>query len=381
MSLRALSDVELLNRITRLTRCERAFTLRALACVIEIEHRKLHFALGYSSMFTFCTLGLGYSGSAAGRRIQTARAVARFPEVMALLRANDVNVCTVSRVSRFLTPDNKDEILTRIRRKSLDEVIAIAAEYRPPSDVILDRVRDVVVAPPRSPLLESMPWRQRAALPAPRADAPDTTPVPGISIDAPNANPPSPPADASPPSPPAGDLERRIILRFGVSTEFMAKLDRIRALAWHRLPANATLEHVFELVLDDTLKRSDPVLRRELRSRRELPRTDRSAEADAQKLAASRGSADSPHPRQVPLRVRDEIFARDRGRCTFVGPDGRRCDATWGLQIDHIIPVAQGGGGEIGNLRLLCAQHNRLLAERLLGAKDRRPHGDETERA
>ncbi|HEU4364125.1 MAG TPA: HNH endonuclease signature motif containing protein, partial [Candidatus Krumholzibacteria bacterium] len=375
MSLRPLSDVELLNRITRLTRCERAFTLRALACLIEIEHRKLHFALGYSSMFTFCTLGLGYSGSAAGRRIQTARAAARFPEVMALLQANDVNVCTVSRVARFLTPDNKDEILTRIRRKSLDEVIAIAAEYRPPSDVILDRVRDVMVAPPRSPLLESMPWRQPAALPAPRANAPDTTPVPEISIDAPNANPPSPPGDASSPSPPAGDLERRIILRFGVSPEFMAKLDRFRSLAWHRLPANATLEHVFELVLDDMLKRSDPVLRREQRSRRELVRTETEQTAPFGADDDAGSSTDAPRgPRQIPLRVRDDVFARDRGQCTFVGPDGRRCDATWGLQIDHILPVAQGGGGEIGNLRLLCAQHNRLLAERLLGARDVRPH-------
>jgi 5-methylcytosine-specific restriction endonuclease McrA len=63
--------------------------------------------------------------------------------------------------------------------------------------------------------------------------------------------------------------------------------------------------------------------------------------------------------------VRDEVFSRDHGRCTYVGPDGRRCDATRGLQVDHVVPVAQGGGGEIGNLRLLCAQHNRLLAERL----------------
>lgn len=367
MSLQSLPDVALLNRITRLTRCERAFTLRALACLIEIEHRKLHFALGYSSMFMFCTAGLGYSGSAAGRRIQTARAVARFPEVMALLRANEVNVCTVSRVSRFLSPDNKDEILARIRGKSLDEVIAIATEYRPPSEVVVDRVRDVLVQPPRSPLLASMPWRSTGA------QAPDT-PRPAESRD---TTPMRVPADAGtrgdvpPPAPltPGGDLEHRVILRFGVSREFMAKLDRFRSLAWHRLPANATLEHVFELVLDDTLKRSDPVLRQELRSRRELARTEttQTSPSDAHDDAGS--PSDAPRgPRQIPLRVRDEIFARDRGRCTFVGPDGRRCDATWGLQIDHILPVAQGGGGEIGNLRLLCAQHNRLLAERLFPA-------------
>jgi hypothetical protein len=362
MSLRSLPDIAILNRIKRLTGCERAFTLRVLECLMEIEWRKLHFALGYSSMFNFCTSGLGYSGSAAGRRIQTARTAARFPEVMGLLRTNEVNVCTVSRVSRILTPDNRDEILARIRRKSLDDVIAIVAEYRPPETAIPDRVRDVVVAPPRRPLLDSMPWRQNSGTAPTRPNATSNTRPPADS-DTPDTNA-MPPGSAGPESG-VPDLEHRIILRFGVSAAFMAKLDRIRALAWHRLPANATLEHVLELVLDDTLKRTDPVLRREQRSRRESDR----AESAHEHNAPVDPTGDAPNPRQIPVRVRDEVFARDSGRCTYVGPDGRRCDATRGLQIDHVVPVARGGSGEIGNLRLLCAQHNRLLAERLLGKK------------
>ncbi len=375
MLLRSLPDLALLNRIKRLARCERASTLRVLECLIEIERRKLHFALGYSSMFNFCTSGLAYSGSAAGRRVQTARTVARYPEVRDLLRVNDVNVCTVSRVSRVLTPHNKDEIFSRIRRKSLDEVIAIAAEYRQPEAVIVDRVRDVVVAPPHRPLLDTMPWRKSATGAPANGDAPGNESGNGVHVPAISGEFNPPPdresiADrdttgASAPGTPGGDLQHRIILRFGVSAAFMAKLDRIRALAWHRLPANATLEHVFELVLDDTLKRSDPVQRRELRSRREQTRNE-----TGQSSPSSAPAGDTPpHPRQIPLRVRDDVFARDGGRCTYVGPDGRRCDATHGLQIDHIVPVAQGGSGEVLNLRLLCAHHNRLLAERLLGAK------------
>jgi 5-methylcytosine-specific restriction endonuclease McrA len=37
------------------------------------------------------------------------------------------------------------------------------------------------------------------------------------------------------------------------------------------------------------------------------------------------------------------------------------------LQIDHIQPVARGGANTIDNLRVLCAYHNRLEAERLMG--------------
>jgi len=67
--------------------------------------------------------------------------------------------------------------------------------------------------------------------------------------------------------------------------------------------------------------------------------------------------------------VRDEVWKRDKGRCAFVAPGGRRCNSRWDLEIDHIVPVARGGGNEPGNLRLLCARHNRLEAEREFGEK------------
>jgi 5-methylcytosine-specific restriction endonuclease McrA len=424
MSLRTLSDVALLNRINRLTRSERSFTLRVLDCLIEVEWRKLHFAFGYSSMFNFCTSGLGYSGSAAGRRIQAARAIARFPEIRALLFANDVNVCTVSRVARILTPDNKDEILARIRRKSLDEVIAIVAEYRPPDAPVRDQVRNVMVSPPTRPLLDSMPWRQAGAF---GAGANGTTGVGGADGGAAAggangaaddssadvwaagrgaaADGEAPAGDASDArASSAGDLEHRIILRFGVSADFMEKVERIRALTWHRLPANASLEQVFEMAIDDMLKRTDPLQRRAQRARRESARaekatstpppakepTGRPVQEPAREPAREPAheptheptqkpvrkpvpeatvQAETPSARQIPARVRDEVYARDDGRCTFVGPDGRRCAATRSLQIDHVIPVARGGSGDIDNLRLMCAQHNRLLAERLFGAR------------
>ena len=71
--------------------------------------------------------------------------------------------------------------------------------------------------------------------------------------------------------------------------------------------------------------------------------------------------------RHIPQAIRDEVFVRDGGRCTFVGIDGRRCEETWNLEIDHIIPYAKGGDNSPENLRLLCAKHNRLEAEKEYG--------------
>ena len=77
---------------------------------------------------------------------------------------------------------------------------------------------------------------------------------------------------------------------------------------------------------------------------------------------------DKPRTRHIPAGVRDEVFVRDKGRCTYVAPGGKRCGATHGLTLDHVVPFARGGSNAADNLRLLCAQHNRLAAERIYGA-------------
>ena len=71
--------------------------------------------------------------------------------------------------------------------------------------------------------------------------------------------------------------------------------------------------------------------------------------------------------RHIPLAVRDEVYVRDGGRCTFIGTNGRRCEETKHLQVDHIVPFAKGGANSTENLRLLCFKHNQLAAEREFG--------------
>jgi hypothetical protein len=65
--------------------------------------------------------------------------------------------------------------------------------------------------------------------------------------------------------------------------------------------------------------------------------------------------------------VRREVWARDGGRCTWQGEDGRRCESRWQLELDHVVPVALGGPTTASNLRLTCRVHNGLSAERVFG--------------
>ncbi len=122
MSLRSLSDEAILSRTLEFVRRERSATLDVLRHLSEIERRKLHLKQGYASMFAYCTQALGYSESAAVRRIRSARCATRFPEVYAFLEAGDVNLCTVSIVYRFLKPDTRDRLLESIRGCSQAQV-------------------------------------------------------------------------------------------------------------------------------------------------------------------------------------------------------------------------------------------------------------------
>ena len=60
---------------------------------------------------------------------------------------------------------------------------------------------------------------------------------------------------------------------------------------------------------------------------------------------------------------RTQVYAREGGRCSFVGKTGRRCNSDWNLQYDHIVPFAKDGDNSPENLRFLCARHNQLMAE------------------
>ena len=71
----------------------------------------------------------------------------------------------------------------------------------------------------------------------------------------------------------------------------------------------------------------------------------------------------SPNSRHIPAAVRRTVWERDRGRCTFVVEDGRRCKEQNQLEFHHQRPFARGGDHSVDNVALLCRAHNGYLAE------------------
>jgi 5-methylcytosine-specific restriction endonuclease McrA len=69
----------------------------------------------------------------------------------------------------------------------------------------------------------------------------------------------------------------------------------------------------------------------------------------------------------IPAAIRRAVWARDGGRCAFVGPAGIRCQSRRMLELDHRKPRSVGGPDTVENLRLLCRPHNDAERRRILG--------------
>ena len=144
---------------------------------------------------------------------------------------------------------------------------------------------------------------------------------------------------------------RRYLFRFTGSSVFLAKYERVRELSG-ATRLSGTMEAAIEAGLDALLERIDPERRIARRGRRKARR------------AAPRSVT-----RRISSGLRDEVWGRDGGRCTFVREDGVRCPENSRLEIDHIRPYALGGSStDAANLRVLCRAHNQFHARRIFGA-------------
>jgi hypothetical protein len=86
----------------------------------------------------------------------------------------------------------------------------------------------------------------------------------------------------------------------------------------------------------------------------------------AEATAAAAKQSVKPHNKSITPRTR-RIVLRE-GSCTFKNPvTGKICGSRHKVQVDHIQPRVLGGDNHPKNLRALCATHNQLMAERILG--------------
>ncbi|MDR3606882.1 MAG: HNH endonuclease signature motif containing protein [Oligoflexia bacterium] len=141
-------------------------------------------------------------------------------------------------------------------------------------------------------------------------------------------------------------------IRFTASDELVKDIEKLKGLLAHQHP-DLSIGELFQLLAKRALKELDPG-QKEVRPKR--------------MVSAPTVKPPETSPCTIPVATKRAVWRRDGSRCTYVDPKtGRRCESRHRLQIDHRQPKGLGGGNEITNLRLLCAQHNAFEAARVYG--------------
>jgi 5-methylcytosine-specific restriction endonuclease McrA len=121
------------------------------------------------------------------------------------------------------------------------------------------------------------------------------------------------------------------------------------------------LEDVMGEAIELLLKMKDPI-RQGDRRRKKVVST---ARAFVQKYPVEQISQNPS--RYIPAKIRHAVYVRDQAKCSYVSKDGKKCHERGSLELDHIQPFALGGSNSVGNLRLLCRNHNQWRGMKTFG--------------
>lgn len=416
-ALTSLSDGQLLSEVKRLAAHERQATAQLIGSLAELDARKLYVGLGYSSLFAYCVEALGLTEDATWARIEAARAVQRFPFILERLASGAVTLTAVKLLARHLTEANHLALLDAARGKRKREVEEMVVALKPRPDVP-SSVRKL-------PTVKVQPSGSMVALDHARASAlrvdderllleqPIISPLPADPVVVSNVTD-APPLRAAPAPVPscassrAAEHRRSVVaplaperykVQMTVDAATYAKLRRVQDLLRHSVP-NGDVAVVFDRALTLLLERLERTKcaatkkpRAATAKQETAGRTTAGAAADIERQARDESKAgaqkatmttrarplhEAPVPgrveaesgsrrsRHIPAHVKREVWARDKGRCAYVGTQGR-CTQTSFLEYHHVVPFAAGGETTVANLRLACKAHNKREAERFFG--------------
>jgi len=373
-----LSDSELVAEVARLATSERQTTADLVAHLAELDERRLHRRAGYPSLFVYCTEVLRLSEGGAYNRIEAARTARRFPQVLDLLSRGELNLGTLRLLGPCLTSENHEQLFNAASGKSKRDVEKMLAGLFPKPDV----ASSVRKLPARQVAADSSILRSAALIPEADASAPSNPSVPstasarskandaaadhfdpvredGTGVTFANAHSAHPhhcaPRATGPVAMPLS--ADRYQFRFTGSAGMHERFRRAQDLLRHAVPDGDAAE-IFDRALTTLLTE----LERTRFAAAKRPRAAREFEGDTSGAVAD--------ARTIRAGVKRAVWARDGGRCAYVGDTGHRCAATAFLEFHHVIPYARGGPSTVANIQLRCRAHNAYEAELDFGRRE-----------
>ncbi len=415
MRIQELKDQDLLTRTRELVQQERETLTEVLHHLKEIERRKLYSDLGFRSLFDYAVKELKYSESQAGRRIQAMRLILDLPQVEKKIERGELNLSHACQAQSFfyqtqkanpkmkLSQDEKLALLRDLENKSARQTQVLLLEksieraQKLGADLPLPKERERILSHEHCEVRLVISQDLRRQLEDVRSLL--GAKAVGMSL----AQLMSEMANLS--------LNALKDKRFGKRRDSRSSDSRtaslpgdINAKAITAATLTATTPPTATTLTTTTLTTTTPTATTEKADRvTDEDRTDSCAGKDCNGTSASKTGrpserntfhcttkkdnrlksksstykCESPAPKdnsglegdlattlrrhrvsEVPLRARSiskgkryRVWQRDGGSCV-------KCGSKDCLQVDHIVPVALGGGCEEENLRLLCANCN-----------------------
>jgi 5-methylcytosine-specific restriction endonuclease McrA len=334
-----LSDDELLARLPVLARNEREASAELVAHLAVLDTRPaLYAADGYGSLFSYCTRALALSEDAACNPIEAARACRQFPCLLERLAAGALSLTSLRLLGRHLTAENHRAVLSRAEYKSRREIEALVAELAPRADApsLIRRLPAAPVEAKAAPGPSQEPTRADEAVVTFALPTPRPAPRPIVEPLAP----------------------KRYGLHCTIDEETQDGLRRLQSLLRREIP-DGDLGAILKQAVADLVEKVE---------RKKLAKTERPRPQRAIRPGTDKDAAEGPlPPRHPPRAVKRAVWARDRGRCAYVSPKGRRCEERTFLEFHHRLPYAKRGEATVDNIALRCRRHNQYEAELVFG--------------
>jgi hypothetical protein len=291
-------------KAVKICKQQRRLEWQLIEVLQKIDRQKIYLKLGVTSLFKYATRILDLSEATAYGYITVARKAAEVPALRDALANRSLSVAKASRASSIMTTENAAELIESARTMSKREIDFEVAKLSPR---------------PRRPDLAK--------------------PI----------------------------TEDLIEIRTTVSKETYEILKRAEAIVAQKSGKNPNLAEVLSTLGRDYVERHDPLKK----ARRSLEKNVSKPKLCPDRVAKSVQPRDKRAP-QPTLTVRSQrkpltaaqkhqVFARDGGRSTHIGPNGKRCENDRWLHIHHIKPVSAGGNNESANLTTLCSTHHDLV--------------------
>ena len=325
-----------------MVRAEKRNAALVIAHIAEISRRKGHLECGYKNLFEYCTRRLHLSEGSVALRIQVANVSRRFPQILVVLAKNRMSLTVAGLLAPVLTESNVEKLLGDCAgmTKRDDEEYLVALRPKPVFAPSIRKTpsRPAFTSPPKAPAVHET----RNTRPAFRTS----------------------PSILEPARPEVFNF------RFAADREFKDKFERLAEVLGVENPLQQHMTEIMEQALDIALDKKDVKRKRarRLEMGRQADKRHSQQKNSSGRDFRAREEVEKAKSRYIPSEVRERVHERAGYQCEYRSEDGTRCRSRTGLEIEHQRPFALHHSHDEKFLRLHCAPHNLLNAEKVFGA-------------